>query len=495
MKHLKLKIIISVYLCLIVLALYNAFHSYHSNINQAKQAALTKLSTISNILAHEINGDVHERIVRKYLQKDAIGSADTDRDYASIHQILAKIKASADVKSPIYTLFPSSDKKSFYFGVTSSEKPYFRHAYHSPPQELINNFQKGGFIDEYQDENGIWLSYFAPIKNSKGQTIAVVQTDQNFNDFMASVKFQLIENIFVVILIYSVIGILLYFFLKEVLKQEDLFIKTQQNYNSQLSEEVNLRTSELNVLNAKLKAVNNELSSFFYSTSHDIRGPLCRILGLSSLAKDEEDKQELVELIEIESQKMDNMLKKMILVNNLRTKNLAIEPVAVADTLNNILASMNKKYHKTKAEINIKTETQSLNQFNSDKEILASIISNLLDNAFKFSDGEHPKININSFIDKNGILSLTVANNGLKFSETEKIHAFELFKNANNNGDTDGIRLGLYTIKTSVDKLNGLVDIEEEKDMTLLKVLIPDFYIMKDVELNSCFVENNTIKT
>lgn len=493
MKHLKLKIIISVYLCLIVLALYNAFHSYHSNINQAKQAALTKLSTISNILANEINGDEHEKLIEKYTQKDAISNNESDKDYESIHELLIKTKVSADVNSPIYTLFPSSDKKTFYFGVTSSETPYFRHAYHSAPQELMNSFQKGGFIDEYQDENGIWLSYFAPIKNSKGKTVAVVQTDQNFNDFMASVKFQLIENICIIILIYTAIGILLFFFLKEVLKKEDLFIKTQQNYNTKLTKEVEVRTSELNVLNAKLKAVNNELSSFFYSTSHDIRGPLCRILGLSSLAKEEVDKQELVELIEIESQKMDNMLKKMILVNNLRTKNLAVEPISVGDTVNTILSQMNKKYHKTKAEINIKTETQSLNQFNSDKEILESIISHLLDNAFKFSDSNHPKININSFIDKNGILSLSVANNGLKFSENEKIHAFELFKNANNNGDAEGIRLGLYTIKTSVDKLNGLVDIEEENGMTALKVLIPDFYIMKDVELNTCFIDDKLI--
>ncbi|MBD3749708.1 MAG: HAMP domain-containing histidine kinase [Sphingobacteriales bacterium] len=493
MKHLKLKIIISVYLCLITLALHNAFHAYYSNINQAKQATLTKLSTISNILAQEINGDRHERITHKYLKKNAIINANSDQDYQKIHELLAKTKVSAEVNSPIYTLFPSTDKKTFYFGVTSSETPYFRHSYHSPPQELINNYQQGGSIDEYQDENGIWLSYFAPIKNSKGETVAVVQTDENFNDFMASVKFQLIENIVIVILIYSAIGILLYFFLKEVLKQEDAFIKTQQNYNTKLSEEVEVRTSELNVLNTKLKAVNNELSSFFYSTSHDIRGPLCRILGLSSLAKDEEDKQGLVELIEIESQKMDNMLKKMILVNNLRTKNLDIEPLSVADTVNNILSQMNKKYYKTKAEINIRTETQSLNQFNSDKEILQSIISHLLDNAFKFSDGVHPKININSFIDKNGILSLTVANNGLRFSEKEKTHAFELFKNANNNGDAEGIRLGLYTIKTSVDKLNGLVDIEEENEMTVLKVLIPDFYIIKNADLNSCFVGDKTI--
>lgn len=485
MKHLRLKIIISVYVCLISLGLYNAFHSYYSNISQAKQSAFSKLYTISNILGNQLDGDLHERLTKNFTEKDQIKNSSQDKDYEKLHKLLADVKSSSGLNTSIYTLFPSPDHQKFFFGVSSNDIPYYRHLYHTPPKELINNYNLGGFLDEYKDENGIWISAFSPIKNNKGEVVAVVQVDQNFKDFIRAVNKKLIGDISFLILIYAVIGFLLFRFLKEVLKKEENFIERQNLYNNQLEQEVSKRTEELNISNKKLIAVNKELESFFYSTSHDIRGPLCRIMGLSNLAKNEDDKQELVELIEIESLKMDNMLKKMILVNNLRTKTLNIESVSVFDTISDVLAQVKKKYNKSKAQVNIKMETQTLKIFESDQELLETIFVNLIDNAFKFSDPKNPKINISSFIDENGILSVSVGNNGLQFSKKELTHAFELFKNANNNktDDANGIRLGLYTIKTAVDKLNGLVSIETtDQQMTEIKVLIPDFNVDSEVK-------------
>lgn len=484
MKGFKFKIIISVYFCLISLALYNAFHSYFDNISQEKQTVFAKLSTISNVLAAQINGDVHEKIISKFKFKNEVKTSIQDSNYANIHNTLLKAQKSAKINTPIYTLIPSDNKKKFYFGVTSSQNPYYKHLYHTPPIDLVNDFEKGGFVDEYVDENGIWLSSFSPIKNKAGKVVAVVQADQNFEEFMVDVNQKLVGNLSIILLIYTVIGFLLYLFLKEVLKKEEEFSKTQQSYSSELEKQVAKRTQELNILNKKLTDVNKELESFFYSTSHDIRGPLCRILGLSSLAKSEDDKQELVELIEMESLKMDNMLKKMILVNNIRTKTLKIESVSISDKVHTILSDVKKIHLLDKAELVIKTETQTLKKFNSDTKILDTILFSLIDNAFKFSENTHPKIKVSSFIDENGVLSLTVANNGSKFSKGELKHAFELFKNASDYSDTtDGIKLGLYTIKTAVDKLNGIIHIETDiNDMTEVKVLIPDYHIADEIK-------------
>lgn len=484
MKGFRFKIIISVYVCLISLALYNAFHSYFEKISQEKQTVFAKISTVSNLLSSQIDGDSHHQIISKYINKDEIKTSTQDKDYELIHQLLLNAQKTAKISSPIYTLIPSENKEKFFFGVTSNENPYFKHRYHTPPKELINNYEKGGFLDEYQDENGIWLSSFAPIKNKAGKVVAVVQTDQNFEEFMFDVNQKLIGNLSIILLIYTVIGFFLYLFLKEVLKKEEDFSKTQKKYNDELEIQVAKRTQELNISNKKILDVNKELESFFYSTSHDIRGPLCRILGLSALAKSEDDKQELVELIEMESQKMDNMLKKMILVNNIRTKTLQIESISVSDKIHTILSEVKKTHHNTKAELLIKTETQTFNKFNSDPKVIETILFSLIDNAFKFSDVKHPKIKVTSLIDKNGILSLTVANNGSKFTKNELEHAFELFKNASDYNDTtDGIKLGLYTIKTAVDKLNGIIHIDTEIDnMTEIKVLIPDFYITDEIK-------------
>lgn len=474
MKHLKLKIIISVYVCLITLAVYNSLHTYKNDINSAKQEVFSKLSTVSAIIATEIDGDLHQKIISSFPKTDDIKNNNQDTAYSKINKQLAGIKKIAGISTDIYTLIPTKDFKKFYFGVSSSDKPYYKHLYHTPPAELIKNYTTGGIIDEYNDENGIWLSAFTPIKNSKNEVVAVVQLDKNFEEFKEDVFNKLLTNISLIVVIYSIIGFLLLLFLRDILLKEETHTKTQKEYREILEREVELRTKELSVTNNKLVKLNKELESFFYSTSHDIRGPLCRILGLSSLAKIEDDKQELVELIEIESQKMDDMLKKMILVNNIRTKDLKAENIEVNKRLNTVLDGIKKKYKFEKHDVIVETHNQSLNSFNCDLELFDAIVINLLDNAFKFSDTEKPIIKLNSFIDENGILTLSVINNGKSFSEIEKNNAFELFKRANKQGDMDTIRLGLYSIKTSLDRLNGLVDILTYNDFTEIRVMIPN---------------------
>ncbi|MBC7653288.1 MAG: HAMP domain-containing histidine kinase [Oligoflexus sp.] len=480
MKFLKLKIIISVYVCLILLAVYNTFHVYSTSKLSAKQNVFAKLSTAANILAAQIDGDEHEKVTSKFNTKDQIKNSVEDTSYNKIHLQLREVQKSTHINTPIYTLVKSKNNQ-FLFAITSSSSPYYFHTYHNPPKELSQNFDKGDNLDEYKDENGVWLSAFAPIKNKLGKVVAVVQIDKNFQEFLKDINNQFFNNIIFIILVYSVIGFFLYIFLKDVLHKEETHNKIQKNYKNELEIEVKQRTLDLNKANIQLTKVNNELESFFYSTSHDIRGPLCRILGLTSLAKFEDDKQEIVDMIEIESQKMDEMLKKMVLVNGIRTKPLDIEEILVYDKINQILNQVKSKYKYAKADIKIKLDTQSLKKFHSDTEIFESIVTNILDNAFKFSDGLSPKIIINSFVDNDGIFCLTVENNGKTFSEIELKNAFEFFKKAHKKGDMDTIRLGLYTIKNCVDKLNGVVDISYKNDLTMVKVLIPDYHLDKNL--------------
>ncbi|OAQ39624.1 hypothetical protein A5893_08515 [Pedobacter psychrophilus] len=480
MKFLRLKIIISVYVCLIVLAIYNTFHVYSTNKKNAKQNVFAKLSTAANILASQIDGDEHEKVTSKFKTKDQIKTSVEDSLYNKIHLQLKDVQHSSYINTPIYTLIKSKNNQ-FLFAITSSNSPYYFHTYHTPPKELLQGFDKGGNLDEYKDENGVWLSAFAPIKNKSGKVVAVVQIDKNFKEFLEDINNQFFNNIIFIILVYSVIGFFLYIFLKDVLHKEEKHNKIQKSYKDELEKEVKQRTLDLNKTNLELTNLNNELESFFYSTSHDIRGPLCRILGLISLAKFEDDKQEIVNMIETESQKMDNMLKKMVLVNDIRTKTLEIEEILIYDKITQILNQVKSKYKYDKADIKIKLDTQSLKRFYSDSKIFESILTNIFDNAFKFSDGSSPKIIINSFVDKDGIFCLSVENNGKTFSEIELKNAFELFKKAHKKGDTDTIRLGLYTIKNCLDKLNGVVDISYTKNLTMVKILIPDYYFNKNL--------------
>lgn len=473
MKYLKLKIIVSVYICLIGLAVYNTFHVYQVNKQSAKDKVFAKLETVANLAAMQINGDQHQAITKKFFTKDAIINTTQDENYNQIHTKLKNIQQASGIGTPIYTLIKNTSN-SLVFGVTSSENPYYLHKYHTPPQVLLEKFNIGSNLDEYKDENGIWLSAFSPIKTKAGEVVGIVQVDKNFNEFLDEINQELIENIFFIIFIYSIIGMFLFVFLKDVLKQEENYNKSQQDYKVELESEVKRRTNELMIANDQLKTVNNELESFFYSTSHDIRGPLSRILGLSYLAKIDEDYKHILDMIEFESKKMDSMLVKMVNVNTLRSKNVVVETVKTKDIIDDVLTAIKGNYKEK--EVHLKLEyNNSVNIFNTDKEILNAILTNAIDNSFKFSDTVDPKVYVSANIDKDHVLNISVGNNGKTFSDVERQNAFDIFKKAHRFGDTDTIRLGLYTIKNCIDKLNGIVQIEERNGFTYLNIVIPDF--------------------
>ena len=88
--------------------------------------------------------------------------------------------------SEIYSLFKVEEggKTHVYMGVMSSDIQYYKHAYISHPKELLMFYDDGAMLPSYKDEHGIWLSAFAPIKNSQGQTVAVVQVDEHFDTFL-----------------------------------------------------------------------------------------------------------------------------------------------------------------------------------------------------------------------------------------------------------------------------------------------------------------------
>lgn len=138
-----------------------------------------------------------------------------DRIYQLLHEALLEIKEQNNLNASIYTLF--REDGNFYFGVNSESKAHFSYKYEHFPKELETNYKVGGSVDVYEDQNGYWLSDFAPISNSEGELIAVVQVYNRFDEFLAQAR----EEIF----INSGIFLFFIFFLirsmRSILVQED----------------------------------------------------------------------------------------------------------------------------------------------------------------------------------------------------------------------------------------------------------------------------------
>src|SRR5690606_36366255 len=202
---------------------------------------------------------------------------------------------------------------TFQFIGTSSPYPYYRHTYKQFPHKLLEYYHTGGTLDVYKSENGIWLSAFAPIKNRKGKTVGLLQTDREFRAFIQEARAKLFKNLLFALVAFILVSIIVWRLTKRILYKEENFkkllleqkeeIETQSNLiqeSNKKLEDANATIREQNetlrFLNgtldikvkertAALKRANEELATYLYRSSHDILGPIASLKGLCHVAR------------------------------------------------------------------------------------------------------------------------------------------------------------------------------------------------------------------
>ena len=198
----------------VLIASYFVATSYYTKLDDAEKAELKYLSGIVNTLAKDIDGEVHQRIMDRYTEVDGISSTDQDEDYKRIHHQLRSVYEVNSLSSDIYTLVlknpddPNTLQDASFFGVTSGLTPYFKHDY-TPPQILVDKYEVGAQIRAYHDDHGTWISAFAPISDSLGNVVAIVQVDKQFDEFIVAVRAEAIKEIIISVVIFLVIATLI----------------------------------------------------------------------------------------------------------------------------------------------------------------------------------------------------------------------------------------------------------------------------------------------
>ena len=150
---------------------YFTIWTYYRQSDLSEKSALLRLEGIVNSLALQINGDLHHQLTQNHQHQDDILFNAQDTDYYIIHHSLRMNYEANMLKSPVYTMVFDSLKQHFEFIATSSDVPYFRHIYDSYNPVLKRQYTEGGVIPMYTDRFGMWLSAFAPIRDSRGNAV------------------------------------------------------------------------------------------------------------------------------------------------------------------------------------------------------------------------------------------------------------------------------------------------------------------------------------
>ena len=225
--------------------------------------------------------------------------------------------------------------------------------------------------------------------------------------------------------------------------------------NETLEKTVLKRTEEL-------RLSNEQLETFIYKASHDIKGPLRSIIGLTTIGqKDVKDEASLVyfEHILRSTTKLDNLLADLIELTKVKEAKLTKEKIDFRELINEALLKFEhfEGYKKVHFTILVKDTIG----FYSDKKLLYSIIQNLIENPIKYRD---PKKD-NSYLDievtvKELYAELKFSDNGIGISKEIQGKIFDMFFKAHERSKDTG--LGLHIVKTTVEKLKGTITVESE---------------------------------
>lgn len=231
---------------------------------------------------------------------------------------------------------------------------------------------------------------------------------------------------------------------------------------------------ELKVKNDRLQKLHSEMNQFVYSLSHELRGPLMSISGISKLAKMETLEPSILEyfeMIDSATLKLDDFIYKMLdFYKSTKIEN-KIETIDFNLTFNQQMEEYRKKWNMQDVEFSVQIQQDF--EFHSDEAKIRVILNNLVGNAYKFqkeSGTKQIKIAITTY-QKHA--EITVVDNGIGIEEKHQKDVFNLFHRATQRNVGSG--LGLYMVKESVEQMNGTVILKSEQGSgTSVQVTLPD---------------------
>ena len=212
-------------------------------------------------------------------------------------------------------------------------------------------------------------------------------------------------------------------------------------------------------------------NDFSYAMVHDMKSPLSSIImGARFLHSGKVDdkpqiKEKYYSIIESEAEHLLALVNKLLTISKLENKKLILnkQPVNLKPIIDDLMEKA-----KAKTEKNIDFIVNLLvKTVNADEQYLTEAISNLIDNAIKYSKDDI-KISIKSQ-DTDKYVLLKVRDNGIGISKEDQLIIFDKFGRAsvhehNRKGGVSGFGLGLNYVDQVMQAHGGKVTVASEKD-------------------------------
>ncbi|MDE6868231.1 MAG: HAMP domain-containing histidine kinase [Clostridia bacterium] len=252
----------------------------------------------------------------------------------------------------------------------------------------------------------------------------------------------------------------------DVVNMTNLLIKG--NYGVRLTprhpynkyDEYDIIIENLNSLAVELGKTEIMRSDFISNVSHEIKTPLSVICGYASALKNGKlkgvDKEKYLDALIRATERLSDLVMNILKLNKLENKTVAtdLSKFGLDELLRECILDFEEKIDGK--NLTLDCDLQDMEIY-SDKTFIQTIVSNLISNAVKFTDGGG-KISV-GLKDEGGYAVITVADTGEGISSEVGGHIFDKFYQGDTSHAAEGNGLGLAMVKRIIDVLGGEISV------------------------------------
>lgn len=239
-------------------------------------------------------------------------------------------------------------------------------------------------------------------------------------------------------------------------------IKTIVEIRDEINIAIGRKTTELRILNQKLREAYAELDSFAYTVSHDLKTPLTAIKAYADLIirkSTENDVKIMSSKIVSNSERLHKMINTVLEYSKVGQKNINKEKVNMSMMIEDITSQLlvGKLNH------NLQISVDKTPDIIGDPILIYQVFLNVIENAVKYSHKvEIPLVSVDGVIENKEII-YRITDNGVGMSSEHQSMAFELFERVGNTEEFEGTGVGLATVKKIMLRHNANISIESSE--------------------------------
>ncbi|MEO0131960.1 MAG: PAS domain S-box protein [candidate division WOR-3 bacterium] len=228
---------------------------------------------------------------------------------------------------------------------------------------------------------------------------------------------------------------------------------------------------ELRKAKEAAELANKAKSEFLHNMSHELRSPLTSIMGFTELALEREtdpEKREYLETIQKSSDYLLHIINNILDLARIESGKMKLEmkPCNLKEIAQDIYDRFKVLAERKKLQFVLKVSPESPPQIVTDCIKVTQIVSNLVDNAFKFT--EQGKVivsfSLRRIAQRQGELEIYVKDTGIGIAPERQQMIFERFTQAEYylSKKYGGAGLGLPLVKELVELFGGKITLESQ---------------------------------